>query len=56
VFLAARRRKTMRTVKHDRDAFRQPMGFIDVVVLLTLAAAIGTVIISLVIAVSSWLG
>jgi hypothetical protein len=46
----------MCTVEHDRDAFRQPIGFIDVLALLTLAAAIGTVFISLVIAVSSWLG
>ena len=37
----------MHTVGHDPNAFHEPLGFVDTLVLLTLASAIGMVLATL---------
>jgi hypothetical protein len=34
----------MHTVRHDPNAFHEPLGFVDTLVLLTLTSAIGMVL------------
>jgi UPF0716 family protein affecting phage T7 exclusion len=45
----------MHTLGHDPRAFREPIGFIDTLALLTLASAIGVTLVAALTAVSSML-
>jgi hypothetical protein len=48
-------RKMMHPMGHNPETFREPIGFVDVLALLTLAGVIGTVLVSAWVAISSWL-
>jgi hypothetical protein len=41
-------RKEMRTVRHDPNSFREPIGFVDTLALLTLTSAICLTVFTLV--------
>jgi hypothetical protein len=45
----------MRTVGHDPNAFREPLGFVDLFALLTLASAVGVMLVMVVTVVVSLL-
>jgi hypothetical protein len=49
------RRKTMHTLGHAPNAFHEPLGFVDTLALLTLASAIGMVLVMTAMAITSWL-
>ncbi len=46
----------MHALQRDPNVFREPIGFVDTLALLTLASAIGVTLITAVTAVSSLLG
>jgi hypothetical protein len=48
-------RETMHTVGHDPNVFREPIGFVDTLALLTLANAVGTTLVMAAMAITSWL-
>jgi hypothetical protein len=45
----------MHAVRHDPDDFHAPLGFVDILALLTLASAVGLTLTLTVLAVASWM-
>jgi hypothetical protein len=46
----------MRTLGHEPNSFREPIGFVDTLAFLTLASVVGVALITVVTAIVSLLG